>query len=231
MNSLENRVVFEDNHLLIFNKLPGEIVQGDKTGDIPLVDTLKGYLKTKYNKPGNVFLGLTHRLDRPTSGLVIFAKTSKALSRVNDQLKNREVKKTYWAVTEKALPTPSGKLVDYLKKNNQQNKSYVFPNAVKDAKKAILNFQLLGNSDRYYLYEIDLETGRHHQIRVQLSARGAFIKGDVKYGAKRPNKDGSIHLHARILKFIHPVKKEPISITATPPNDPVWNYFSSLFPS
>lgn len=231
MDSIENRVVFEDNHLLIFNKLPGEIVQGDKTGDQPLVDTLKGFLKTKHNKPGNVFLGLTQRLDRPTSGLVIFAKTSKALSRVNDQLKKRAIKKTYWAVTEKALPTTSGKLVDYLKKNNQQNKSYPFPSAIKDSKKAILNYSLLGNSDRYYLYEIDLETGRHHQIRVQLSARGAFIKGDVKYGAKRPNKYGSIHLHAHSLKFIHPVKKEPISITAPPPNDPVWNHFSSLFSS
>jgi len=228
MQKLQNRVVYEDNHLLVFNKLPGEIVQGDKTGDEPLVDTLKSFLKEKYQKPGNVFLGLAHRLDRPTSGLVIFCKTSKALTRINVMLQKHEIKKTYWAVTENKLDSEKGQLTDYLKKNEKQNKSYPVSSKVKESKKAILNYSFSGASDKYYLYEIDLETGRHHQIRAQLSNQKACIKGDLKYGASRSNKDGSIHLHARSLKFIHPIKKEAIGLIAPPPNDSIWNYFNKL---
>lgn len=228
MLHLEDRIVFEDNHLLIFNKIPGEIVQGDKTGDIPLVDLLKKYLKKKYEKPGNVFLGLAHRLDRPTSGLLIFCKTSKALTRINLMLQKHEIKKTYWAVTENELNSKSGKFVDYLKKNEKQNKSYAVKQSEKDAKRAVLNFEFKANSTNYFLYEINLETGRHHQIRAQLSTHGACIKGDLKYGASRSNKDGSIHLHAYKLDFEHPIKKEPVSIKSKPPVDPVWDFFSNL---
>ena len=223
MLHLEDRIVFEDNHLLIFNKIPGEIVQGDKTGDIPLVDLLKEYLKKKYEKPGNVFLGLDHRLDRPTSGLLIFCKTSKALTRINLMLQKHEIKKTYWAVTENELNSKSGKFVDYLKKNEKQNKSYAVKQSEKDAKKAVLNFEFKANSTNFFLYEINLETGRHHQIRTQLSNKGMAIKGDLKYGFPRSNKDGSIHLHSRKIEFQHPVSKKTIKITANPPKNVIWD--------
>ncbi|MBD3637458.1 MAG: RNA pseudouridine synthase [Crocinitomicaceae bacterium] len=216
-------VLYEDNHLIVVNKNAGDIVQGDKTGDTPLSDKVKAYIKAKYNKPGDVFLGTVHRLDRPTSGIVLFARTSKALSRMNKQFREKKVQKTYWAVTEDA-PTPAqGKLIHNLLKNEKQNKSYV----VEDdrGKEAELDYKVLGHSDRYHLVEVLPITGRHHQIRVQLSHIGAIIKGDLKYGAKRSNKDASIHLHARKLEFTHPVKKEPIEIIAPPPNDPVWNFF------
>lgn len=216
-------VLYEDNHLIVVNKNAGDIVQGDKTGDTPLSDKVKAYIKAKYNKPGDVFLGTVHRLDRPTSGIVLFARTSKALSRMNKQFREKKVQKTYWAVTEDA-PTPAqGKLIHNLLKNEKQNKSYV----VEDdrGKEAELDYKVLGHSERYHLVEVLPITGRHHQIRVQLSHIGAIIKGDLKYGAKRSNKDASIHLHARKLEFTHPVKKEPIEIIAPPPNDPVWNFF------
>lgn len=217
-------ILYEDNHLIAVNKAPGEITQGDKTGDTPLPDKLKVYLKEKYDKPGNVFLGVIHRLDRPTSGVVIFAKTSKALSRMNELFRKDEVKKTYWAITQKQPLQSVGTLRNYLWKNESQNKSYVFADnkQKKDAKLAILNYKLKGKSDNYFLLEINLETGRHHQIRCQLAHIGCIIKGDLKYGAKRSNPDGSISLHARCVSFTHPVTKETIEITAPMPNDNLW---------
>lgn len=216
-------VLFEDNHLLVVNKKPGDIVQGDKTGDTPLSDTVKAYIKKKYNKPGDVFLGTVHRLDRPTSGIVLYARTSKALTRMNQMFKDKDLKKTYWAVTEKAPEKNQDKLVHWLKKNEKQNKSYV----VKEdqGKRAELDYKILAHSDNYHLIEVHLHTGRHHQIRCQLAHIGCMIKGDLKYGAKRSNKDGSIHLHARKLEFIHPVKDEKVTIVADPPKDPIWDWF------
>jgi 23S rRNA pseudouridine1911/1915/1917 synthase len=216
-------ILFEDNHLIVVNKKSGDIVQGDRTGDTPLSDKVKAYIKKKYNKPGDVFLGTIHRLDRPTSGIVLFARTSKALSRMNELFKNKEVQKTYWAATEKAPTQSKGVLKNWLKKNEKQNKSYVMKDG--DGKSAELSYAVIGKSDRYHFIEVKPKTGRHHQIRVQLSNVGAIIKGDLKYGAKRSNKDASIHLLARKIEFVHPVKKEPISITAPPPNDPVWDAF------
>jgi 23S rRNA pseudouridine1911/1915/1917 synthase len=218
-------ILFEDNHLIVINKKSGDIVQGDKTGDNPLNELLKAYLKTKYNKPGNVYLGTVHRLDRPTSGLVIFAKTSKALTRMNKLFQTKTIQKTYWAVTEKAPKAKSGQLVDHLLKNEKQNKSYAHHNNSKGGKQAILNYQLVGKGERYFYMEVKPLTGRHHQIRVQLSNINCIIKGDLKYGAKRPNKDGSIHLHARAIEFIHPVSKEMIEITAPVPEDVIWQDF------
>ena len=218
-------VVYEDNHIIIVNKTASEIVQGDKTGDIPLSETVKQYLKEKYSKPGNVFLGVAHRLDRPVSGLVVFAKTSKALARLNDMFRNSEVKKTYWAIVKQCPPAEEGELVHYLVRNEKQNKSYAYDKEVKNSKKAVLNYRLLGHSQNYYLLEVDLKTGRHHQIRCQLAKMGCPIKGDLKYGFPRSNPDGSICLHARRVRFIHPVSKEPIDITAPVPSGNLWNGF------
>jgi len=214
-------VLYEDNHLIAVNKKSGDIVQGDKTGDTPLSDFVKEYIKKKYNKPGEVFLGTIHRLDRPTSGIVLYARTSKALSRMNEQFRNKEVQKTYWAVVDN-LPTNNfGTLEHYLQKNQKQNKSYVTKN--KSGKHAVLDYKLLKKLDNFYLLEIKPQTGRHHQIRVQLANMGCIIKGDLKYGAKRSNKDASIHLLAQKLEFIHPVKKENITIIAPAPKDSVWD--------
>jgi len=225
-NSFENRVLYEDNHLLIVNKLPSEIVQGDKTGDEPMVDFYKRYLKKKYNKKGDVFLGVVHRLDRPVSGVVVFARTSKALSRMNELVRDRNFHKTYWAVSNVCPSPEAATLEHYLLKNTKQNKSYVVAETRPDARLAKLSYKLLSSSERYYLIEVELHTGRHHQIRAQLAAIGCPIKGDLKYGFNRPNKNGSIHLHSRSLSFVHPVKKEPLIITADTPNDALWNFFS-----
>ena len=214
--------MFEDNHLLIVNKRAGDIVQGDKTGDIPLSEVAKSYIAEKYNKPGAVYLGVAHRLDRPTSGVIVFARTSKALTRLNKLFKERQTAKTYWAVVKNAPSNPSGTLTHFLKRNPKQNKSYAHINEVPDSKKSVLHYKTIKTLDNYTLLEIDLETGRHHQIRSQLSAIGCSIKGDLKYGAERSNKDGSIHLHARNLKFTHPVTKEELLINAPLPNDSIW---------
>ncbi len=216
-------ILFEDNHLLIVNKQPGQLVQGDKTGDEPLVDTLKTYIKEKYNKPGNVFLGVVHRLDRPTSGIVVFARTSKSLERLNKLFKDRDVKKTYWAVVKNPPPKQKDTLIHHLVRNEKKNKSFAYNRPEKYSKEAKLTYRLIKQLDNYYLLEVELHTGRHHQIRVQLSSIGCPIKGDLKYGFDRSNKDGSIHLHARELQFVHPVKKESIHIIASPPKDPIWD--------
>ena len=220
---MQEQIVFEDNHILVINKLPGQLVQGDKTGDLSLLDLIKNFIKKRDRKPGNVFLGLVHRIDRPTSGLVIYAKTSKALSRLTQMVKNREIKKTYWAVVPKVEIPKQQRLIHYLQKNEKNNKSTVFPNVTEGAKEAILNYEIIKTLDNFQLLEVDLETGRHHQIRAQLSKIGVPIKGDLKYGSPRSNPDGGIHLHARALEFIHPVTKENIKITApVPQNDAVW---------
>ena len=214
-------VLYEDNHLIAVNKKSGDIVQGDKTGDTPLSDFVKEYIKKKYNKPGEVFLGTIHRLDRPTSGIVLYARTSKALSRMNEQFREKQVQKTYWAVVDSSPPNTNGTLDNYLQKNQKQNKSYVTKNS--GGKHAVLDYKLLKKLDNFYLLEIKPQTGRHHQIRVQLANIGCVIKGDLKYGAKRSNKDASIHLLAQKLEFIHPVKKESITILAPVPKDSVWD--------
>ena len=216
------QVLYEDNHLLVVNKRPGDIVQGDQTWDTPLSEVGKDYLKKKYNKPGNVFLGVVHRLDRPTSGVLVFARTSKALSRMNALFKEKQVRKTYWALVSYPPTAEAGRLVHWLRRNPKQNKSYAHLEEGPDRKKAVLNYRVLKSLDRYYLLEIELETGRHHQIRAQLATIGCPIKGDLKYGFPRSNPDGSIHLHARHLEFLHPVKKTQVSITAPPPADPLW---------
>ena len=221
-------VVYEDNHIIIVNKAPGEIVQGDKTGDIPLVDTVKIWLKEKYNKPGNVFYGVVHRLDRPVGGLVIFAKTSKALTRMNEMFRNGEVEKRYWALTRNRPPKEEEQLTHYITTTEKNNKSYASLTPKKDAKKAVLTYKLLGASDRYNLREISLETGRKHQIRVQLSAIGCPIKGDLKYGDKRSNPDGSISLIAHRIRFTHPVSGKEIDIMAPLPKDNLWQSFRNL---
>lgn len=218
-------VVYEDNHIIIVNKTASEIVQGDKTGDTPLSDMVKQYLKEKYNKPGNVFIGVTHRLDRPVSGLVVFAKTSKALARMNEMFQKGEVKKTYWAIVKNKPTQDEGELTHFLVRNEKQNKSYAYDKEVPRSKKAILNYRLIGHSQNYFLLEVDLKTGRHHQIRCQLAKMGCPIKGDLKYGSPRSNPDGSICLHARHIQFIHPVSKEEISIDAPTPDNPLWNGF------
>ena len=220
---MQEQIIFEDNHLLVINKKAGQLVQGDKTGDLSLLDLIKNFIKIRDQKPGNVFLGLVHRIDRPTSGLVIYAKTSKALSRLTQMVKNREIKKTYWAIVPKVEIPRKQRLGHYLQKNEKNNKSTVFPNVTEGAKEAILNYEIIKILDNFQLLEVDLETGRHHQIRAQLSKIGVPIKGDLKYGAARSNPDGGIHLHARALEFIHPVTKENIKITApVPQNDTVW---------
>lgn len=217
------QVLYEDNHVIIVNKRPGDIVQGDKTGDTPLSEVVKEFIKKKYNKPGNVYLGVVHRLDRPTSGIVLFSRTSKALPRLNQLFKDKEAKKTYWAIVKNAPPETEATLSHYLKRNPKQNKSFAHFKEVPESKKAILDYKILKKLDNYYLLEIDLQTGRHHQIRSQLSAIGCPVKGDLKYGFDRSNKDASIHLHARKLSFVHPVSKEKIEVTAPPPDDPIWN--------
>ena len=222
-------VVYEDNHVIIVNKSSSEIVQGDKTGDKPLSETVKEYIKEAYAKPGNVFLGVVHRLDRPVSGVVLFARTSKALPRLNDMFRNGEVRKTYWAIVKDAPPQPSGTLEHWLVRNEKQNKSYAYDREVPNSKKAILNYRVIGSSDNYYLLEVDLKTGRHHQIRCQLAKMGCPIKGDLKYGAKRSNPDGSISLHARSISFTHPVSKQPIEAVAPVPNDNLWQSLTTSY--
>lgn len=217
------QVLYQDNHVIIVNKRPGDIVQGDKTGDLPLSEVVKEYIRMEFNKPGNVYLGVVHRLDRPTSGIVLFAKTSKALPRLNKLFKDSQAKKTYWAVVKNAPPTTRDSLTHYLKRNPKQNKSYAHIKEVPESKKSLLDYQVLKKLDHYYVLEIALHTGRHHQIRSQLAAIGCPVKGDLKYGADRSNKDGSIHLHSRRLSFIHPVSQELIEVTAPPPDDAVWN--------
>ena len=217
------QVLFEDNHIIIINKRAGDIVQGDKTGDIPLSEIVKAYIKDKYDKPGNVYLGVVHRLDRPTTGIVVFAKTSKALSRLNKLFVEKNINKTYWAIV-KQKPNPEKEaLIHWLKKNPKNNKSTAYDHEVEGSKKAILDYQLIKSLNRYHLIEVQLYTGRHHQIRSQLSKIGCPIKGDLKYGFDRSNKDASIHLHSRKLEFIHPVSKEKISTIAPAPNDVIWN--------
>ena len=220
-------VVYEDNHIIIVNKTASEIVQGDKTGDVPLSETVKQYLKEKYHKPGNVFIGVTHRLDRPVSGLVVFAKTSKALSRLNEMFKNSEVKKTYWAIVKQTPAETEGELVNYLVRNEKQNKSYAYDTEKPGSKKAVLHYRLIARSDNYSLLEVDLKTGRHHQIRCQLAKMGCPIKGDLKYGFPRSNPDGSICLHARRVRFVHPVSKELIDVVAPVPSDNLWRSLAS----
>lgn len=220
-------VLYEDNHIIIVNKTCSEIVQGDKTGDKPLSEIVKEYLKEKYNKPGNVFCGVTHRLDRPTSGIVIFAKTSKALSRLNDMFKNKEINKIYWAIVKNVPKQTEATLKHYLVRNEKQNKSYAYDQEKPNSKLAILHYKLTARSDKYNLLEINLETGRHHQIRCQLSKIGCPIKGDLKYGAERSNPDGGISLHARKISFIHPVSKLPVEVTAPVPNDNLWKTLES----
>ncbi|MFZ0491364.1 MAG: RluA family pseudouridine synthase [Salegentibacter sp.] len=222
-NKANLQVLYEDNHIIVVNKRPGDIVQGDKTGDKPLSEVVKSFLKEKYNKPGNVYLGVVHRLDRPTSGIVVFSKTSKALPRLNKLFQKKEAEKTYWAIVKNQPPKQEDTLTHFLKRNPKQNKSYAHIKEVPDSKKAVLEYRILKKLDNYYLLEVDLHTGRHHQIRSQLSAIGSPIKGDLKYGFDRSNKDASIHLHARELKFVHPVKKEPIHIIAPPPDEVLWN--------
>ena len=215
-------VIYEDNHIIVVNKESGEIVQGDKTGDAPLSDLVKAYIKEKYRKPGNVFLGVTHRLDRPVSGLVIFAKTSKALSRLNEMFRKGEIHKTYWAIVKNKPKERQGRLTHWIVRNEKQNKSYAYDNEVKDSKKAVLDYRLLASGDNYHILEIHLFTGRHHQIRCQLSAMGCPIKGDLKYGAQRSNPDGSISLLSRHVEFVHPVSKEAITLDAPLPKDNLW---------
>ena len=209
--------------MIAVNKKPGDIVQGDRTGDTPLSEIVKDYIAHKYNKPGKVFLGVVHRLDRPTSGIVLFARTSKALARLNKLFAERETQKTYWAMVKECPPKPNDRLVHYLVRNPKQNKSYAHSKEVPNSKKAVLTYQIIRKLKTFYLLEIMLETGRHHQIRAQLAAIGSPIKGDLKYGFDRSNKDGSIHLHARGLQLIHPVKKEPLDIIAPPPEDVLWD--------
>ena len=221
-------IIFEDNHLVIVNKRSGDIVQGDKTGDKTLAEDVKDYLKEKYRKPGDVFLGTTHRLDRPTSGIVIFARTSKALTRINKMFAEKEIRKTYLAIADKAPPKIKETITHFLVRNRKQNKSYANDKEVSNSKKAVLTYELKGESDKYYLLEIELHTGRHHQIRAQLAKIGCLIKGDMKYGFPRSNPDGGIYLHAFKVEFMHPVKKESVTITAKPPNDKLWNYCYSI---
>jgi 23S rRNA pseudouridine1911/1915/1917 synthase len=221
-------VLYEDNHIIIVNKRSSDLVQGDGTGDEPLDDIVRAYIREKYNKPGDVFLGVVHRLDRPVSGCVVYARTSKALSRLSELFRTREVRKTYWAIVSERPPAEEGTLSSYLKKNESQNKSYVYNKEVKGSKLAELSYRVLARSERYYLVEVDLQTGRHHQIRAQLAAAGCPIKGDLKYGSKRSNEGGGISLHSRRVSFVHPVKKEEITVEAPLPDDRIWKLFSDL---
>lgn len=225
-HSIKDQVLFEDNHIIIINKLPSQIVQGDKTGDVPLSELVKAYLKEKYKKPGNVFLGVVHRLDRPVGGAVIFARTSKALTRLNQMLQTKEIKKTYWAVVKSLPQNTEDQLIHYIWKDEKKNKSFIQSKPSQKAKKAELFYKHIASSDQYHLLEVNLKTGRHHQIRAQLAKIGCPIKGDVKYGFKRSNPDLSIFLHARYLEFTHPVSGKEIRIQANPPSDPLWDYFA-----
>lgn len=217
------QVVYEDNHLIVINKRVGDIVQGDKTGDSPLSEIVKQYIKEKYKKEGNVFLGVAHRLDRPTSGIVVFARTSKALPRLNKLFAEKEAKKTYWAVVKNKPDKQADTLTHWLIRNTQQNKSYAHLQEIPQSKKAVLDYKIIKELNSYFLLEIDLKTGRHHQIRAQLATIGCPIKGDLKYGFDRSNKDGGIHLHARSLSFVHPVKNELLTLVAPPPKEAIWN--------
>jgi 23S rRNA pseudouridine1911/1915/1917 synthase len=218
-------ILYEDNHLLAVNKAAGVLTQGDKTGDKTLIDFAKSYIKEKYNKPGEVFVGLIHRIDRPVSGVVLIAKTSKALSRMNEQFKNKDIQKTYWAIVEQKPAKENGELIHWLKKNEKLNKSFASNKEGNGALRSELSYAMLASGDKYHLLEVKPKTGRHHQIRVQLSGMGCIIKGDLKYGAKRSNEDASISLHAREVEFIHPIKKENIIITAPVPKDKLWQFF------
>jgi 23S rRNA pseudouridine1911/1915/1917 synthase len=218
-------ILYEDNHLLVYNKQPGQLVQGDKTGTLPLSEELKEYLKKKYHKPGNVFMGVIHRIDRPVSGVVAFARTSKALSRMNQLIREGGMQKRYWAIVKNPPDDIRGTLHHFMVKNQAQNKSYCHPRPVAESKEAILHYKTIASGDHYHLLDIELITGRHHQIRSQLAAIGSPIRGDLKYGAPRPNPDGAVSLHARSVQFVHPVKKEEIQIVADPPREALWDYF------
>ncbi len=222
------QVLYEDNHILAVNKQSGDIVQGDRTGDSPLSEVVKEWIGIKYQKPGNVFAGVVHRIDRPVSGVVIFAKTSKALSRLNEKFKEKEVQKTYWACVPLQVGLPNGKLLDFLVKDEAKNKSRVTGPSTKGAKQSELEYKVLAHSEKYTLLEVHPITGRHHQIRVQLAHAKMPIRGDLKYGAPRSNPDGSIHLHARAVSLIHPVTKVELKVVAPPPDDTIWNYFARL---
>ncbi len=224
----KDHILYEDNHLIIVNKKPGELVQGDETGDRTLADEVKEYLKTTYDKKGNVYLGIPHRLDRPTSGIVVYAKTEKALKRLNEMFRTSAVKKIYWAIVDNKPLKEEGVLIHYIVRNSATNTSRAYTKEIEGSKIAKLSYKVLASSDRYHLLEIELHTGRHHQIRAQLKAMGIHIKGDLKYGAERSNSDGGISLHARRVSFIHPVKREEISVTAPPPKDVLWSYFVSV---
>lgn len=222
-NKSNLQVLYEDNHIIIVNKRVGDIVQADKTGDKPLSEVVKDYIKDKYNKPGNVYLGVTHRLDRPTTGIVVFAKTSKVLPRLNKLFSDKKINKTYWAVVKQIPEKEKTTLIHWLKKNPKNNKSTAYNTEIKDSKKAILHYEVIKQLNNYFLLEVNLETGRHHQIRCQLSSIGSSIKGDLKYGFDRSNIDGGIHLHSRKIEFTHPVSNEDISVLAPTPQDPIWD--------
>jgi 23S rRNA pseudouridine1911/1915/1917 synthase len=222
-------ILFEDNHIIIVNKRVSDIVQGDKTGDVPLSEIVKNYIRIKYQKPGEAFLGVVHRLDRPVSGAVIFARTGKALTRLNNLVKNRQIQKTYWAVVKQKPPQSEGLLEQYLLRNEGKNKTYVYNHPVSNSQIASLHYKIISESEQYYLLEIQLFTGRHHQIRAQLAHLGCPIKGDLKYGFPRSNPDGSIHLHAVSLQFEHPVSHENIFIMCKPPEEPLWDFFYNQF--
>lgn len=229
MSDVSSRVLYEDNHIIIINKLPGEIVQADRSGDVTLMDDVKDYLKVKYGKPGNVFLGLPHRLDRPTSGIVVFARTDKALSRLSQMFREGKMEKIYWAVVDRPMTSPSGLLKHYIYRDTEKNKSFAYNSPDRrrgDLQEARLEYRTIGQSERYTLLEIHLLTGRHHQIRAQLAACGVHIKGDLKYGFPRSNADGGICLHSREISFIHPVSREDIRVVAPVPADPIWGYFT-----
>ncbi len=229
MSDVSSRVLYEDNHIIIINKLPGEIVQADRSGDVTLMDDVKDYLKVKYGKPGNVFLGLPHRLDRPTSGIVVFARTDKALSRLSQMFREGKMEKTYWAVVDRPMTSPSGLLKHYIYRDTEKNKSFAYNSPDRrrgDLQEARLEYRTIGQSERYTLLEIHLLTGRHHQIRAQLAACGVHIKGDLKYGFPRSNPDGGICLHSREISFTHPVSREDIRVVAPVPADPIWGYFT-----
>lgn len=221
-------ILYEDNHIISVNKNISDIVQGDKTGDEPLSEKIKSYIKEKYDKPGAVFLGVTHRLDRPVSGALLFARTSKALTRLNEMFLNKEIKKTYWAIVKEKPPKEFDTINHYIVRDQKKNKSFAYDKETKNSKLACLSYTLIASADNYYLLEVDLHTGRHHQIRCQLAKIGCPIKGDLKYGFPRSNPDGGISLHSRKIEFIHPVKKEKVLIIANPPNDSLWDYFVSI---
>ncbi|MDX9810268.1 MAG: RluA family pseudouridine synthase [Sphaerochaetaceae bacterium] len=229
MTDIASRIIYEDNHLLIVNKLPGELSQGDKTNDRTIADDVRGYLRNVYEKPGNIYLGIPHRLDRPSSGVLVLAKTEKALVRMNELFRSEDaVAKTYWAVVDRLPDRPEGLVVHYLTRDAKKNKSTASLNERIGSREAKMRYVITGASKNYFLLEIELLTGRQHQIRAQLAAMGSHIKGDLKYGAPRSNENGGIHLHARSMSFIHPVKKQRLTVYAAPPDDPIWNYFASL---